>query len=672
MAVLQMQKIHICGAKNSRKQILEELQRSGTVQIEREGEEDDVFRRTDTRAERNSYEKCAQSAENALKILNQYVPEKTGLLDSLKGRKVISEEEYDRLADEREDSIQTAKAISAIERIILDCSSSKLKITAAIESMVPWMKLDLPMNFSGSRSTQAFIGSLPGEWNGELITSELEKVHPELSAYWVEILEASRDQTCLFAVCINHEADFLEDALRVNGFVRLSAQTAQTPEEFVEAQKQLLQEYEESGKNAIAQLKELECKREELKFAVDYYSMRAEKYGILGELLQSGHTFFLDGYIPECKAGALKEKLESKYPCDVRLEEIARGGEVPVLLKNNAFTGPTEGVVESFGLPNGREIDPTAIMAFFYYFFFGMMLSDAGYGLLMVIGCAVLLKKFPNMAKNMKKMFTMFFYCGISTTIWGILFGGFFGDVISVVSGTFFGRTVSMPALWFEPLNDPMRLLMFSFLFGLIHLFVGLGIKGYLFLKERKYLDFFSNVICWYALLLGLIFLLIPTEIFASMASISVVFPGWVSTLSIVMAIIGAAGILFLSKKHKNPGVRIALGAYELYGITSWLSDVLSYSRLLALGLATSVIASVINTMGSMMSGFGVLGFVLFWVIFLIGHALNMAINLLGAYVHTNRLQYVEFFGKFYEGGGKPFRPFSAETNKYFQFKEES
>ena len=145
-----------------------------------------------------------------------------------------------------------------------------------------------------------------------------------------------------------------------------------------------------------------------------------------------------------------------------------------------------EGVLESYGLPHKGEIDPTAIMSFFYVFFFGMMLSDAAYGAIIAIVCLVILKKFPRMSAGMRKSMKMFMYCGISTMVWGILFGGYFGDVVDVVSSTFFGKELTIKPLWFAPLNDPMRLLIYSMAFGLVHLFVGLGIKGYMLLKRRK------------------------------------------------------------------------------------------------------------------------------------------------------------------------------------------
>ncbi len=233
-----------------------------------------------------------------------------------------------------------------------------------------------------------------------------------------------------------------------------------------------------------------------------------------------------------------------------------------------------------------------------------------------------------------------------------------------------FGREVTIPALWFVPLNDPMKLLVYSMLFGLIHLFTGLGMKGYMCLRDRKYMDFFCDVVLWFCLLVGLVLMLLPTEMFASISKMTFHFPAAVITLSKVLALGGALGILLMSgRSSKNFGVRIALGAYDLYNITGWLSDILSYSRLLALGLATGVMASVFNQMGSMAGG-GILGAILFILVFIVGHTFNIGINLLGAYVHTCRLQYVEFFGKFYEGGEEHSTPLKR-IQKYVDIKEE-
>jgi V/A-type H+-transporting ATPase subunit I len=246
------------------------------------------------------------------------------------------------------------------------------------------------------------------------------------------------------------------------------------------------------------------------------------------------------------------------------------------------------------------------------------------------------------------------------------MFGGFFGDVIDVFAKTFLGYTGSTPILkplWFNPLDQPMRLLIWCMLFGIIHLFFGLGIKGYEYLKDGDMVGFVSDIVAWYAFLIGLILILLPTELFGNIAQMTFAFPPVVNTLAKVLTFGGMIVIVLMSgRANKNWGLRVALGAYDIYGVTSWLSDVLSYSRLLALGLATGVIAQVINTMGSMFGG-GPIGLILFIIIFVVGNILNFAINVLGAYVHTNRLQYVEFFGKFYDAGGEPFTPFTTKTN---------
>ena len=671
MAVLHTEKIHICALKKNRKQILEELQRTGRIQIEADTDEDEIFRHMDTASASSAFEKRAANAEEALKILETYAPEKTGMLSALEGKKAISLKEYEKGVEIREQTLKDISALLAYRKNIGEARAARVRAESALESLSPWMSLDIPMNSTGTKTTAVFIGSLQGRWTEETLTPALAAVRPDLKAYSLEILGSDRDQTCIFAVTDKSSAPALEDALRVSGFVRPAVSCSTTPAEYAEVLKAQAADAVEDERQAQEDIRALAERRPALRFAADYYRMRAEKYRVLGGILQSGHVFFINGFVPEGEGEKLKERLERKYTCQVEIEAVSDDEEAPVLLRNNSFAEPTESVVEAFGLPKKGEIDPTAVMAFFYYFLFGLMLSDAGYGILMVILCFVAVKKFPDMEKGLQKMLRMFFFCGISTIFWGVMFGSYFGDVIPVVAETFFHREVTVPALWFAPLDDPMKLLMFSFLFGIIHLFVGLGAKGYMLARDHDWMGLFSGVICWYALLVGLILLLLPSDMFASMAGVVIVLPSWVGAAAKWVSIVSAVCIVVLSESGtKNIAARLALGAYDLYGVSGWLSDVLSYSRLLALGLATGVIGTVINTMGSMLGG-SVIGFILFWVIFIVGHILNMAINLLGAYVHTNRLQFVEFFGKFYEGGGRPFRPFSAESNKYFKFKEE-
>lgn len=670
MAVLQMQRMSICALKKDRKAILEKIQSMGVMEINHVLDEDEDFRRMDTANARSSFEKAANSADRALEILNEYAPVKTSMLSSLEGKKLVDAKVHEEVIRKREELLKVVSQIQVLDKEKAENKAEILKLENRIESLVPWLSLDIPMNATGTKKTSVILGSIPGLADISGIYEILADAAPEVEAADAYVISSGQDMTCIAVICLKQEEQSIEEALRSRGFSRIAQNSAKTPAGETEELKQEIKEKE----NRISQIEQevirLAEQREEIYLLADYYRVRAEKYEVLGEIPQSANTFVLSGYVPHRDVEKVKRVLESKYDCAIDVEELKEEEEPPVLLKNNKFSASAEGVLESFGLPKKGEIDPTAIMSVFYVFLFGLMLSDAAYGAIVSIACGVLILKFPRMSEGMKKSIQLFFWCGLSTLFWGIMFGGYFGDVINVVSRTFFGHEVGIKALWFVPLNNPMKLLIYSMVFGLIHLFTGLGIKGYMCIRDKKYVDFLCDVVLWYVFLIGLILLLIPTDIFASIAQVQITFPPVVNAIAKWASILGAVGIVLMSgRANKNFGLRIALGAYDLYNVTGWLSDVLSYSRLLALGLATGVIAQVVNQMGSM-GGKSVFGVILFVIVFIIGHVFNIAINLLGAYVHTNRLQYVEFFGKFYEGGGRAFHPF-RENTKYADVKEE-
>lgn len=671
MAVLKMQRISICALKKDRKAILEKLQSLGTLEVDHILDEDEDFHRMDTAGKKQGFEKASASVDQALDILERYAPEEKSMFAALEGKKLISAEEGMKVQEERRDLLRTAKQIYDLDREHAEQLASIAKLTNSIESLTPWLNLDVPLQTMKTDRTVFFPGTMPGGTTAEKVYEILAEKAPDAESADVHIVSQEQSTVYLAVICLKEDAGAVEDALRSEGFARPSQTWEEVPARQKEKLEQQILEYREKVSEVEEKIKALAAERDRLKIVADYYRVRADKYEVLGTLPQSERTFVISGYIPEAVADKVADGLMEKYDCMVDVEELKEDEEPPVILKNNPFSASMEGVVESYGLPVKGEIDPTTIMSFFYVFFFGMMLSDAAYGALVSIVCGILVLKFPRMSQGMKKSLKLFFYCGLSTLVWGILFGGYFGNIVDIVSEKFFGTTVTVPALWFVPLDDPMKLLVYSLLFGVIHLFTGLAIKGYLCLKDGKVMDFFCDVVLWFMLLIGLILMLLPSDIFASIAQTTIVFPGWLNTLAQVMAAAGAIGIVLMSgRSNKNPALRIALGAYDLYNITGWLSDVLSYSRLLALGLATGVIASVINQMGSMLPN-NVIGVIFFIIIFIFGHALNLAINLLGAYVHTNRLQFVEFFGKFYEGGGRPFQPF-RENTKYAEVKEET
>ena len=670
MAIVQMQRINICALKKNRKAILERLQGLGAMEIDIQLEDDNLGEKQDVASSRALFERRAQTADQALAILNTYVPEKKGMLDSLAGKPLVEKELFEKAAENQDQYMATASRIVTLDKQIAESKAAVLKVQNQVEALAPWLSLTVPVSYTGTQKTAVLIGTMPNPQDQQSILNLLAGAAPDVEAVDVELISTDKDFTYLAVICMKQDAGKVEEVLRTGGFSKPSSPVQKIPEEYKKDLEAEIAKAQEQVKQLESELAECAVSRQDLELISDYYRTRAEKYRILGEIPQTASTFAISGYVPAAKADAIVKELSEHYGAAAETEGIKEEEEPPVLLHNNRFSESVEGVLASFGLPAKGEIDPTFFTSIFYVFLFGLMLSDAAYGLIVSLACGIVLLKFPRMETNLRKSVQLFFWCGLSTLFWGVLFGGYFGDALDVISETFFGHKISIPALWFVPLNEPMRMLLYSMLFGVIHLFTGLALKGYMYIRDHKYMDFVCDVIFWYMLLLGLIGLLIPSSMFAGIAGKQIVFPAALNAAAKWSAILGAVGIvLFSGRSSKNPALRIALGAYDLYNITGWLSDVLSYSRLLALGLATGVIASVVNQMGSM-GGKSIGGVILFIIVFVIGHVFNMAINLLGAYVHTCRLQYVEFFGKFYEGGGKPFEPFKLKT-KYVDLKEE-
>lgn len=666
MSVQKMQKINICALKEDRKSILEYIQRKGCIEISKFEEED--FEKMNTATQISVFERNVVTCENALEVLSLYSEEKTGMFDSLKGKEDITEEDFKGIEKTHRDLVSQAKEISGYGKEIDDINLEIAKCEDEITAIEPWTNLDVAMNNRGSRTTELLLGIIPGVYTQEELNIKISEIENFPEETYVRLVSADEFQSYISVLCDTEVKSEAEEALRTLEFTKPSYFTHHLPTESIRRRRERIITYTAKIENLTNRIKD----KSDLKFRIeevaDYYRVRADKYRVLGDLEQSKHAFFITGAIPKSQVDEVKGTLENEYGAHIEIEDYV-DEEAPVYLKNNKFSGAVEGVVTAFGFPNRFEIDPTTITSIFYYILFGMMLSDAAYGLIMFLATFIVLKKYPNMSESLAKSLRMFMYCGISTLIWGILFGGYFGDAIPVISDTFFGTNYNIESVWFAPIDHPMQLLIYCMIIGIIHLFTGLGIKGYMNLKNKDIYGFFADAVFWYLFLIGLILMLIPTSIFASLSGSQIVFPAWLNLTAKIITIVGVLGILVTGGRgRKNPFKRVLLGFYSLYDVTSWLSDLLSYSRLLALGLATGVIASVINKMASM-GGNSVVGVILFIVVFVFGHTFNMAINLLGAYVHTNRLQFVEFFGKFYEGGGREFKPFKENT-KYVKVKK--
>lgn len=399
-------------------------------------------------------------------------------------------------------------------------------------------------------------------------------------------------------------------------------------------------------------LEHMSCRMDELQLASDAVKVKIQALSGHEDFMHTDKVDIVSGWIPSESREKLSDRLR-RFDCYCEYVEPDEDEDFPVKLKNSRIVEPFGAVTEMYSLPNPHSIDTNWAVGLFFFIFFGMMLSDAGYGLILTIG-GLLGARYLDAGEGLKRIMRMIGISGISTMFWGVLYGSWFGDAVPIVAETFFGRSIEIPML-IDPLNEPMKVLIISCVFGIVHLFAGMGIRAYIMIKRRDVPGAVFDVGLWYVFLIGLPLLLVP---------------GTLGTVGKVMSVAGAVGLVLTQGRHKPTLTgKITSGVMSLYNVTSYFSDVLSYSRILALGLATGVIASVVNILASM-AGNSIIGIILFIVVFVFGHLLNLAINALGAYVHSARLQYVEFFGKYYEGGGVKFNPLKIET-KYVKVTEE-
>lgn len=654
MAIVKMDRIEIYGLNKNRKKILEYLHRAEIMEFTEIS--DPETEKKDTVQYISQFDSYIASAGQAISILLKFVEEKGGLFSK---RDVLGSDKYSMDRDEINRVDKYVRRVIKNHQSIKTNEESIGKINAMQEVLLPYKSLDVPMQLSSTKETFIRVGTLEGEWSKERVLTAF--LNEDIDSVHAEIISSTKQKTYLWLVYPKSLEQNATEVFRKIGFVQpafsLSHHTPAKKTELLEESKQALISENEAYKKDLLLCTEF---IDEIKLYYDHLVLRREKYEALSKVGITKNTFIMKGYIPKKLTPIITKDLEEKYSAYVETHEPEEDEEVPVAFSNNGFAAPVEGITGDYSMPSQKDIDPNPIMAFFYYWFFGMMFSDAGYGLLLMIVCGLL--GFGNfMEKKNRRMYKMFFYCGISTTFWGIMYGSFFGDMIATISKTFGSGNVAFTPILMDPVAKPLELLIISVAFGMIHILTGLAIKFYMLWRDGKRLDATFDVGFWILVLVGI-------SIMA--AGLGLGF-GTLSTIGIVMSIAGAAGlILTQGRTSKNIIGKLFGGILSLYDITSYVGDVLSYSRLMALGLATGVIASVINVLGSL-GGNTFIGLVVYILISIVGHALNFAINMLGAYVHTNRLQYVEFYQKFYEGGGKKFAPLSMNT-KYYNFSKDN
>lgn len=374
------------------------------------------------------------------------------------------------------------------------------------------------------------------------------------------------------------------------------------------------------------------------------------------KLSTTEQVVYVEGFVSELDYEPFVSQMKSKLTCDVEDVEISNDEIVPTALKNNKFVQQFETITNMFSAPNPNEIDPNPVMSVWYWIIFGIMMGDIGYGLAMLIGFSLFIKlKRPK--GELKKLSYIFAYSGITSIIAGILFGSFFGasfDLLNVI-GTWFGRS-DLSSTILEPTVNPLPMLIISMALGGLHIICGLILKMILEVRRKNILAALADGLSWIFVLVGVALFLVVKP----------------AMIGIIVVGIGALMVLLLAGREKKSLFGKFFGGLGgLYGASNYLSDILSYSRILALSLSSAVIAYTMNMLAGMVQG-SIIGFIFSIAIYIVGHVFNFVMGLLSAYVHDGRLQYLEFFGKFYEGGGTVFTPFEYQLKYINEIKKEN
>ncbi len=650
MAIVKMKRLHMLALRADRNKLFDKLQRLGCLEVSEQTEKltepewAGLLQRDGS--DLDQQKELLSQIDQALATLNQFAPEKSGLLAP---RPTAAESQfYDEETCRK--ARATAEEINRCAKELREIQDQIAKQNSQLKSLTPWLSLDVPLGFRPTGPVYAAFGMMPASTALEDVRKELES-----AAEAAELYEASTDTEVhyLFFLCHSAQTEAALEVLKAYGFSSTSfkgfTDTAQT--HFDQGARQL-QTLESRAQSLEDQLRSLGEARHGLQLLSDRVTQEVEKETCKERLLATEQAFFLEGWVPQEQVTEL-ETLLRDYDCAYELsdpteEEIP---EVPVKLKNGIFSRCMNTVTEMYSLPAYDGIDPNPLMAPFFIFFFGMMMADMAYGLIMIFGCLLVLKK-KRPRESQRNFFELFLWCGVSTFIFGALTGGFFGDFIpQLLKIKNPNSTFTMPAL-FTPLDDTVAILIGSLILGVLQIFTGMGVSVVKKFKDGNIADAIWEEFTWWIIILGLVLLIFGI--------------GNIGGVPVVLCVGGLMLIYGSGRNAKGFGKVTALVGAVYNGVTGYFSDTLSYLRLMALMLSGSVIAQVFNTLGSV---FG--NVLVFVIISMIGNALNLALNLLGCYVHDLRLQCLEYFNRFYKDGGRAYQPMSIQTKYIDIIKEE-
>ena len=646
MAIVKMKKLRLMAVRSEKDRLLRELESFGCVEFSELSEdlsdEGLVRESSDLLTLRNRQ----NTILNAIGLLDRYAPEKKPLLSAR------PQVETETLLDDSilDGALEKASFINGLEEKIKRLTAEENRQNSLIESVRPWLELDLPLDTAATERSAVLWGSIPARIELQEVISAVEGASDE-----AELFRVSGDKSTnyVLVICIREALPEVQESLRRFGFTAISftGEQGNAKEAKKRAEDRLvsLSGEKESVCNALT---DKAPERNELKLAADVCAAKIARAEAEGKLMGLDSTVVMQGWVPAEKEEELASILEG-YGCAWETEEPdpSEYPDVPVQLKNNRFSDALNMVTNMYSLPAYDGVDPNPLMAPFFILFYGLMMADIGYGLIMMIAALVAMVKIKP-RKGTLSFCRLLLYGGISTFIMGALTGGFFGNALEQL-GKILGKPEGWGVLWnlFNPMTDSMRVLIGSMVLGMIHLNTGMVISAVEKVKKGDAASaLWEEGSLWVTLVGIILFALNKTVV-----------PAIPAVLGKVILIIGCVMILYGGTRGATGFGKVTSIFGTLYNtLTGWFGDILSYSRIMALMLAGSVIATVFNTIGGIANNL-----VFFLIIFLIGHALNFALNLLGCYVHDLRLQCLEYFGKFYKDGGRAFAPLAVNPKYY-------
>lgn len=651
MALAKVSKIELIASEKYKEKILELLQNAGTVEITSQKEDNEEFDRIKKLQET---ELITANLEFAVNTLSPYAKKK-GLFaqpETFSPREVkekVTEFDFDSIIEK----------CKKLEEQFTKAKNKKVSLEDELSLLSPWKSLQINLqNIDATEKTTLFIGTIPLpsfqpckekiEKLGNLLF--METVHKdEKTAYFYVVFEKEKEKEIL-------------KILTENKFQAVEfPQASGTIKDYCESLRTELTEQEKIISSCEEEFTKLAKDLDELKIIFEYYCWELEKLQTERQLEKTQYSFSLKGWIPEKNIPHIQEKLQ-EVTKEWHLRELQpeKGETPPVVIQNQNFMSPFEAVSRLYGIPKASEIDPTPFLATFFIVFFALALTDAGYGIMMFIMMALVLKFFK-LGEGIKRLVRLLMYGGVVTFIMGTFFGGWWGFTVEQVPAwlTYTNEAGEQMFLLqkINPVTSPLTVLILAFILGYIQILFGIGIKMVQNIKAGDKKEAILDNGTWIFMLLG--WGVLAAGAAMESAAVSELAKWWLILAAVLL-------VATQGRDKKGPVLKLLSGVVSLYGLVGYMSDVLSYSRLLALGLATTIIGMTVNILTDLVGGLPFIGWLLMILMFVVGHFANILINTFGAFIHASRLQFVEFFTKFLEGGGRELKPFSKKTKYIF------